>query len=309
MLRQIQEGATEDTVPLSTVLRRCKVLAARLKHAELDGWVEHELNGYPNWREMPDYRTMSTQVLGNFNGYFQSRILGAQIPTRSIPAEHQDWAFHHHFDEGIAHYEELLRSNKSKGEDAGDMQAPLPIEFVARHLAGEGKVLEKYACVEAYRPVTRAMLKGMLDTVRNRVLTFSLDIETEFPELVNEPLPARQQMTDRLSQIFNITIWGGSNTIAAGSGTASQLLGAVVPGDLRAFRTVLASLGVDREAATDLERAISEDQAEGADGIGCRAKEWIARTSAVVAKGGLVVGSEAAGGMLAQIVMRYLGLA
>ena len=39
LLRDIQAVAIDSTVPLTTLLRKCKVLAARLSNAEFKQWV------------------------------------------------------------------------------------------------------------------------------------------------------------------------------------------------------------------------------------------------------------------------------
>ena len=46
LLRQIQDSAVDGQCPISTLLRKCAVLAARLEHDELRRWVSSELNGY-----------------------------------------------------------------------------------------------------------------------------------------------------------------------------------------------------------------------------------------------------------------------
>jgi len=52
LLREIQEAAIDSRVELTTLLRKCKVLAARLGNVEFKEWVEQELNGYKS-KEKP----------------------------------------------------------------------------------------------------------------------------------------------------------------------------------------------------------------------------------------------------------------
>jgi hypothetical protein len=47
LLEQIQNEAVDGTSDLATALRKCLILAARLKNQEFTEWVNHELNGYP----------------------------------------------------------------------------------------------------------------------------------------------------------------------------------------------------------------------------------------------------------------------
>ncbi len=48
LLREIQNAAVDETVSLAVLLRKCKILAARLGNIEFKTWVDKELNGYDN---------------------------------------------------------------------------------------------------------------------------------------------------------------------------------------------------------------------------------------------------------------------
>ncbi len=60
LLTDIERAATTSTEPLADLLRRCKVLAARLRHAEFADWASHELNGYEKNATLPSYRVVAT---------------------------------------------------------------------------------------------------------------------------------------------------------------------------------------------------------------------------------------------------------
>jgi len=53
LLRDIQEAAVDSTVNLTDLLRKCRVLAARLKHHEFATWVDREVNGYRDRKMLP----------------------------------------------------------------------------------------------------------------------------------------------------------------------------------------------------------------------------------------------------------------
>jgi hypothetical protein len=58
LLREIQEAAIDAKLPLATLLRKCKVLGARLGNGEFKEWVENELNGYTSTDDLPEYRVL-----------------------------------------------------------------------------------------------------------------------------------------------------------------------------------------------------------------------------------------------------------
>ena len=68
LLREIQVGAADGSVPLSDLLRKTKILAARLNNARLADWVENELNGYAASDDLPPYRRVGpNRVIGDFS--------------------------------------------------------------------------------------------------------------------------------------------------------------------------------------------------------------------------------------------------
>ena len=72
LLREIQDAAVNSEVELATLLRKCKVLAARLGNGEFKSWVDNELDGYKSPDGLPDYRVLTVNSKGHFAGAFGS---------------------------------------------------------------------------------------------------------------------------------------------------------------------------------------------------------------------------------------------
>jgi AbiTii len=53
LLDEIQADATGVDVPIEVLLRKVLILATRLEHEPMKGWVHHELDGYPDDAELP----------------------------------------------------------------------------------------------------------------------------------------------------------------------------------------------------------------------------------------------------------------
>jgi len=92
LLTDIQEAAVDSGVDLSTLLRKCKLLAARLGSEQLEKWVTWESNGYPTDIAVPDYRIWSLLVKGTFAGPFGSSAKNMHIPDLLIPKSFRDAA-------------------------------------------------------------------------------------------------------------------------------------------------------------------------------------------------------------------------
>lgn len=62
LILELQNLAQAGGTDLAELLRRTKVVAVKLRLPELEAWVEHELNGYPESDEVPQYRTVGTEL-------------------------------------------------------------------------------------------------------------------------------------------------------------------------------------------------------------------------------------------------------
>lgn len=48
LLQQMQEEATDQEAPLTTLLRRALILGRRLEYQPVSDWAQRELEGYPD---------------------------------------------------------------------------------------------------------------------------------------------------------------------------------------------------------------------------------------------------------------------
>jgi hypothetical protein len=82
LLTEIQNAAVEKDTDLGTLLRKCKVLAARLGSVPLEDWLLHESNGYPDDVPVPDYRKWGTRIVAHF-----VQPCGQQITNVTVPPQ------------------------------------------------------------------------------------------------------------------------------------------------------------------------------------------------------------------------------
>ena len=85
ILEDIQAAAVDANSDLGTILRKCKVLAARLGSVSLENWLLWEANGYPEDVAVPNYRIWPLDVKGYFSGPFGSGLQNAPIPSICLP--------------------------------------------------------------------------------------------------------------------------------------------------------------------------------------------------------------------------------
>src|SRR5262245_11454756 len=109
LLEEIQAELVDPKGDLGSMLRKCKLLAARLGSKPLEDWLVWESNGYPSERELPDYRTWPLEVRGHFSGPFGSSMRNVIIPALTIPEGVRDTVSTFQCRQSIASIEQSLR--------------------------------------------------------------------------------------------------------------------------------------------------------------------------------------------------------
>ena len=193
LLREIQDAAIDSNVDLSVLLRKCKVLAARLGNPEFKQWVENELSGYKAVYSLPDYRIRKVNSKGHFSGPLQSGMRYADIPLSCIDKRFHKVLSHSYMTQPVAAMESLVR-DASKGS----LQEPWNPDLVA-YVSHD--IYEGMNCMQAWKVIPVSSVVAALDAVRNRILSFVLEIEAESPDageapVNSNPVPQRKGTSD-----------------------------------------------------------------------------------------------------------------
>jgi hypothetical protein len=305
LLAEIQAAAVDPHHSVSDLLRKCQILAFRLKHEPFKQWVAHELNGYPNEASLPAYRAeIHGQLKAQTVGPFGSGANNIEVPLSLIPESVRDEATRFAFYQGVAVLESLVAAAKDGGQ--GTIHSPFPVDLAARI-----QILEGHQTMRMWNEVPISVVSGILDQVRNRALNFVLEIEAENPAAGVRTTEATQSDPPvplaRADVIFQTVIQGGQ--VAIGPNASVQV--AVVPGDRESLMRYLEGLGVDPSDRAELSVALDEDAAGGGSeqAPGKRVSAWLGRVGLRLASSGGRISEGAVGGLIASAVARYLGLA
>ncbi len=209
LLREIQNAAIDSTVPLTSLLRKCKVLSARLGNEGFKNWIDNELNGYKSKDELPPYRVFTVHSKGHFSGSFQSGLRNADIPMTCMPKKFRESLSHSYMMSPVAGLEALVNSS-----DGGILSEPWNPDIVA-HFGGN--IYEDMHCVQAWKVIPTSAVISALDTIRTRILNFVLEIEAEAPEAGEAATNSNPVPQDRVQQIFNTYITGNVQNVANAS--------------------------------------------------------------------------------------------
>lgn len=203
---------------LSTILREAKVLAYRLKNQEFKEWVEYELNGYRGNASIPKYRSLGTVSCGDFIN-LRWRISGTQIPLQNFPDEIQEIMRAVDLRQGVKELESMVESSKLS-KDGHQLRVPWPRELIPLL---SNRVYEYTECIDAWQIVTRDQLKQVLESIRNNLLSFILELGDRYPEQARADFNNPNTIPDdQIRQVFNYFILGGSHKIVSASNQFSR---------------------------------------------------------------------------------------
>lgn len=301
LLRDIQNSAINSDVRLSDLLRKCKVLAARLQNDELNDWIDAELNGYQSKDDLPPYRIVGCTAKGHLGGPFGAEMRNITIPTSCLPEKVRDWAECVYLVQPISSLEEL-----AKGE--GDsLLCEWPGDLIA---SVANKIYRSYSLYAAWMNVPKGAVVAILDTVRNRVLNFALEIEKEAPDAGEAPPNSKPIPEEKVSQVFNTYITGSVQNVATGSSNFTQSGHfTVLKGDSVSLSSFLKSQGIPEDDISSLQDAIKEDATKDqAQGFGEKVSGWIGKMLGKAGTGAWNISTSSAGTLLTKAIAQYYGL-
>jgi len=291
LLREIQEAATDSTIDISTVLRKAKILAARLQNPDFETWIDHELNGYEGASTVPPYRRIGVVVQATISdGYRQWD--SAPVMTSFLPEKLQAWGAYAALNQPISAIAAMV-SRKD-----GQLQAPWPQEMAVKYGA---KGYNGFECLGARQVINPSSLVGIVEQVRNRVLEFALKIEAAAPEAGETPVGAAAPISqEKITQIFNTYVYGNSNNVApAGSHVSQHSAATLQQGDLDSLLKYLREIGISDAAVGELQQATDSqpDKKAAAEG-------WLGK----LAMSGATAATGAVFSLAAKAVAHYFGM-
>jgi hypothetical protein len=168
-------------------------------------------------------------------------------------------------------------------------------------VAYQSKFIPGYALVQAWQEVPASVMVSLVETVRNRVLRFALEIKEELG-LVSDN--AQELPKAKVEQIVTNHIYGGTNIIGGIVHDVTQIGSIVIgKGDFEALSNALKTLGLDKSDIHTLKKAIEEDGGVS-KGLGEKTMAWIQAVGQKLSGAGLSVGTE----LLTKWLLQYFGL-
>jgi hypothetical protein len=299
LLDEIINGAVDDKIPLPSLLRKCLLLAHKLKNAKLRAWAEYELNGYSDEASLPDYRKAPIRALGNFLGPAGSSLKNAQLAVTIMDDDHRHWAETSPLMQPIAAYD---TGKDADGKPNGG-RIPWPPELVAIYST---KFYSHMRMMSAYQEIPGTVFVSVMDTVRTKILQLALELKDEVGDAEADEDGV---LSRRVDQSVVNHIYGGNVVVAATAESFSQVQNiSVVQNDLQSLLKAMEELGLRQADIQKLGKAVEADANTGSTTLGQKTSEWLKELPASLGKGTLKVGFEVAKSLATKYVLAYFGL-
>lgn len=297
VLDEIISLASSENAPVSTLLRKCLVLAYSLRNDRLKAWAENELNGYESdGAGVPDYRKTSAHAKGLFLGGFGAQINNQPIPAAILEEKHRHFAETAELTQPIASYEGVTPKSHLIVEWPGNLVAIYQSEFF------EGR----YALNRAWQEIPASAVIGLLDTIKTKILRFALELKEELGEVHDDPAELPKE---KVEQTVNTYIFGGTNVIASRDFTQVGSI-EIAHGDWHALSEALSkNLGIEDSGIADLKSSLDADAKETPPpGLGTRTANWLKRLGKKSGEVAVSVAVEVAKKEATKWIFGYLGL-
>jgi hypothetical protein len=254
LLSDIQTAASQSNTDLPSILRKCLILAHELQTPDLKNWAIKELNRYDNADQLPDYRIIKTL---RPNGKFRDQVSGKITPSfgfadfapGSIP-------------EGLR----TMELRQSVAELQSFLQHPTRLSVSQHEVDQYAKQLRpttqldspNLVCTEIGVNLLPATIRGLLDSIRTRIVLFTVELKEKFPNLDPETeTPTTQQKAELqkmvYASIYNINLTGSGAMLAIENAGVTQTA-TINPDPTQLFSDVIAAIKNSQESQDAIAR-------------------------------------------------------
>lgn len=295
LLDEIIEAATDDKIPIGTLLRKCLVLERQLKNEKFKAWLDHELDGYNRNHEsdFPEYRVFNCVNKGDFYG-MTVKMAGQPISLHIMDERDRKMLEKVHLHQPAASYE-------ARPDQDGDAALPWNQYLVVKY---QTKIYQngEPALMRAWQEIPGSVLISLLEQVRTRVLRFALELKEGLPE---ETAPASALPAATIEKSVVNHIYGGNNIFAAHAENISQFSHTnIAVGDTEALKTALKNLGITDDGVKQLEADMKAEK----KAIGPRVQKWMAEIGKYLGKEGAKASVDVAKKIATRWILQRYGI-
>ncbi|SCG86237.1 AbiTii domain-containing protein [Methanobacterium congolense] len=199
---ELQKEAIDSDIDISNLLRKTFLIAKKLEINELEHWVNLELNGYGEKDDKPDYRTIHG-TLKFLNPYTATGYAEYNIEDEKI----HELASTRHLSNSIIELEDLYKKSSTT--------INIEIDPRARQVF---KKFFREDIVPDVLSVSVSQIKRLIDSVRNKVLEWSIKLQDD--GILGENLnftPEEKKIANEHNITYNTIIYGSEVQLGTGN--------------------------------------------------------------------------------------------
>jgi hypothetical protein len=301
MLDGLIDNLSDEGVGLTGVLLKTKVLLSSIEQTELIGWVNAELNGYPDDAEVPPYRILRAQLRGAIR-CFNAQSGNHQLPTMHLSETMRENVEKIPFRESLSVIENLLaRHTKSSGDDS--FQFPHPME--ANGILGKG-LAEGWVVNSAWSAVEPSQMAAILTQVRSRLLDFLLALRSRAGENASNNA-VKEKTTDMdVKGAFQGAVFRGDNVfINMGNENRIKVTNTKIDNE-QSLLKALSEAGVPADEIALLKTAIAKDKRDGVPSLTRSTGAWYESLLEKAKKGAIRIGAGVVSETVAALIVAYI---
>lgn len=245
LVLELQADCLNSNVKVSNLLRKALVISKKLGVTEIECWINKELDGYLSTDDIPKYRTVfgEVKVWNPYRGWqplnFKNIEMAEQLSQREISQQ-------------VGELDSLSESDEHK------LYVPFPQHTVNYLMKSISVPLQPSLMVD------KTEIIGILETVRNNVLNWSLELEQkgilgEGMSFSSEEKKIAHQTSYQITN--NIGHMHNSQLQQDSAGSTQSLKVSESAGDLKKFvqelKNAVNSLKLQQEHTQELQEAIA----------------------------------------------------
>lgn len=196
LINSIIEDLAEDK-SISSLLLKAQVIAAKLGDKDFATWIQNEQRGYPNAKNLPEYRVVPAVVKADISIPYRGLFQGMVIPIDAIDDEViVDCMSHMRVVQPLSELEMLC--NKSEN---GSLRGQVPIfsySQVSKIVSGNVEYV--------YQEFSSSSIRNVINVFKSKLLEFFLQLNQEMDMGFDfSTIEAKHKVNQIMNTTYNIS--------------------------------------------------------------------------------------------------------
>lgn len=290
---ELQKLATDENESITKLLKQALIVATKLNLLDFQIWINKELDGYNNVKEVPKYR----HVMGEIKAWNPYNRIWIPLIWRDFPKG----GLERSIVQPISEIEYIFKKQDNNKKNL------LTIPFSSEQQA---------ILIEHFDPpsppvliIPRSSMSKILDAVRNIILRWSLKLEAEGILGEEMSFTEDEKGNAQYNQEIKIDNFSGIIGNVFEEKITQEVNISVKSNDLESLLKYLKSKGINSEDLESLKQSIKIDPTpKQKDKFGGNVSKWIGKMIEKASSGAWNIGLSTAVNILTNAICNYYGL-